>query len=328
MRQSYTFLIDLLGLGQCNLRCPSCPISNSKIKNPNGFMSPELMYEILAKATSECHISHVFLFNWTEPLLNPKLPEIIQVVNQFSVPCYLSSNLNIKRDFKEILVAKPAFIKISVSGFHQAIYERSHKGGNIEVVKENMKQLSQAKKELQSNTVCYVIYHRYLGNLDDERLMQEYAASLGFYFGTSWAYFMNLEKQLAWSEGNKSVLTSEDLEIISKMVIPFWEGVDLVEPYKHQNCKLRDEQIVLDHQGNVMLCCAVYDTNKYIVSNFLDTSLTEIQRLKSQNLTCVTCMKHGYHAYGVYGSDVECSEITIPALDRVGEYYAQQLGIF
>jgi MoaA/NifB/PqqE/SkfB family radical SAM enzyme len=140
-------------MGQCNLRCPSCPVGNCReVRNPMAIMKPELLSQIMAKATSECHVSGVGLFNWAEPLIQPKIAEIISAVQQYGVPCHLSSNLNDIRNLEAALRVNPAHLRISVSGFTQRVYGQTHRGGDIEVVKENMRRLAELLVETQATT--------------------------------------------------------------------------------------------------------------------------------------------------------------------------------
>jgi hypothetical protein len=51
----FFFNIDVLG--SCNLRCPSCPVGNTKeFRLPTGFMDPQLLAAIITKAKSECEV--------------------------------------------------------------------------------------------------------------------------------------------------------------------------------------------------------------------------------------------------------------------------------
>lgn len=190
-----------------------------------------------------------------------------------------------------------------------------------------MKKLSELRKQLGSTTNIHVLYHRYLGNLDDEILMRDYANSLGFDFQPVWAYFMNLDKQIAFLEGDQSVLSKEDLEVLNKMTIPFWEGANLLQPYKHLPCSLREEQMTLDYEGNVLLCCAAYDTKQHTITNYLDLPVDQIQNKKHEHPTCTKCMDKALHVYAVYGT-VGSNEINDTALNNLTEYYLDKLGIF
>src|SRR5262245_21750268 len=95
------FNIDVIG--SCNLRCPSCPQGNLRdIRLPKGQMEPDLLRRILGKAVQECRIKGVGLFNWTEPLLHPRLPELIGIIHEQGLRCFLSSNLNALRNLDAV----------------------------------------------------------------------------------------------------------------------------------------------------------------------------------------------------------------------------------
>src|SRR5580704_11655035 len=67
----------------CNLRCPSCLVGapyGALSDWPRGLMSPELLGQIVDKALRECRISAVGLYNWTEPLLHPRIAELVRAV--------------------------------------------------------------------------------------------------------------------------------------------------------------------------------------------------------------------------------------------------------
>lgn len=312
---SFSFNIDVVG--SCNLKCPSCPVGNSEeIQNPTGFMSPDLLNSIVKKATSECNVSAVSLYNWTEPLLHPKLPELVKIVQSYGVPCNLSSNLNILKNVDLLMSANPTTFRISNSGFTQEIYGATHKGGNIERVKSNMIALAESKKKTNSNTKIHVLYHRYLTNLNDEVLMEEFAKSLGFEFIPVWAFMMPLEKILAYVDSVEkslgkedevpiySLLTLDDYETINKLALPLKEAYKISSKYSHRACILKDTQVTIDFQGNVQLCCGVFDSKKFTLAPYLTTSISALQSLKysdNSEVTCSKCMKHGIHVYGTYG---------------------------
>src|SRR5580700_4126578 len=95
-KHPFGFFIDVFS--HCNLRCPSCLVGN-KFGNtsewPKGLMSAKTLDQILEKATRECAVQWVSLFNWTEPLLHPNIVELIGTVKKYGAPISLSSNLNV-----------------------------------------------------------------------------------------------------------------------------------------------------------------------------------------------------------------------------------------
>lgn len=320
----FFFNIEVLGMGQCNLRCPSCPTGNFReVNNPAGAMKPELLQEIMTKAVSECVVTGVGLFNWAEPLLHPKIGELVRIVQHRGVPCLLSANLNDIRNLEAALEANPAELRISVSGFTQETYGLTHRGGCIETVKQNMNTLAMLLKKTKATTKIQVHFHRYKSNLDDEILMKEYAMKLGFAFSSAWALFMPLEKILAYVENDPllATITAEDYAILDKLALPLREALAAVAPYRDSPCILQGDQITLDFRGNTMLCCAIYDADKYAVGAFLTTRLADIQARKESHPMCARCSKNGIHVYVTYGA----ADLQVVALKTVFRRYYQYL---
>lgn len=299
------FLFNIDVLGSCNLRCPSCPVGNSRdVKLPTGFMDPPLLAAIIAKAKSECDVSGVGLYNWTEPILHPRLPELIRIVESNGLPCYLSSNLNQMRNIDAVLAENPHGFRISLSGFTQAAYGYTHRGGDIEHVKRNMVELADARKRQKATTSIHVLYHRYKHNLADEAPMRQFAHSLGIGFEGVWAFMMPLEKILAYvnDDPTEAVVTDEDHALIDNLALPLKEAIAASERHRDQPCKLRDEQMTLDFEGNVQLCCATFDSRRFTLAKYLSCSFEELQRRKYAHDMCGRCMRRGVHVYGTYGA--------------------------
>lgn len=296
--RKFSFDIDVTGA--CNLRCPSCPQGNIRdYRLPHGFMQPQLLERIVRKAASECLVTGVNLFNWTEPLLHPGLPELIRIVQAAGIPCHVSSNLNLLPDADAIMAANPASFKISVSGFTQKTYGITHHGGDIEQVKRHMTELVEAKKRNNSTTRIFVTYHRYRHNLKEEPMMRKYAADLGVDFEPAWALMFPLEKILACVDGEARdfPLTEEDQQLIGLLALPLKKAHAVAQKHHRLPCRLRDSQISLDFQGSVMLCCGVFDAAGYTIGNFMDMPLERIQVLRQNHSMCKHCMHHGAHQY-------------------------------
>ncbi len=317
-KTKWQFDIDVVGT--CNLRCPSCPVGNlSEARTSEKYMRPEMLDRIMAKATSECRVYGVYLYNWTEPFLHPNLPEMIRVVRSYGVPCGLSTNLNLITNIDGIMEANPSMLKVSLSGFTQEVYGKTHRRGDIELVKQNMAEVARAKQRAGSTTRLVIAYHRYLGNHEDEALMQAYAQSLGFEFEPAWSYLMPLEKMLAFTDSDAIdvEINAEDQKTIDSLALPLSDAVKASKNAPHQPCPLRAQQMAITATGDVMLCCTAFDQSKYKIGSFLDTPLSELQEQRYRHSLCGSCMKNGLHVFFTYGSD-QLDEI---ALKHIAKHY-------
>jgi MoaA/NifB/PqqE/SkfB family radical SAM enzyme len=289
------FIFNIDTLGACNLRCPSCPQGNVETRNPQGFMAPELLEKIINKAKSECKVVNFELFNWTEPLLHPKMPEMVKMVQSHDIKCDLSSNLNKLPDADKIMAANPFRFRISCSGFTQEVYGRTHRAGNIEVVKENMVKLAEAKKRTGATTLIHLFYHRYKHNLREEPLMREFSEKLGFQFLACWAAMMPVEKVADYAEGK---LAPEDKEVVDLLLLPLDKALTVGRgEAPDKPCLIQTEKIALDFKGNVVLCCGIYDSTRFKIGNYLDMPIEKIQELRMAHSMCGRCARHGVFPY-------------------------------
>jgi MoaA/NifB/PqqE/SkfB family radical SAM enzyme len=306
-------VVDIVG--SCNLRCPSCPVGNMGLEvNAVGVMDRACFKKIVTKARREHGAKIVALYNWTEPFLHPELPEFIRIVKDQELVCAISTNLNKLRNIDEVLSAGLDIFRVSLSGFTQESYGTTHVRGDIERVKENMRAVSEAIKRTGASTVVEVYYHKYLDNLHEAEPMRRYVEKLGFEWLESWAYYMPMEKVLALTEGKLTETEADFVE--NKLALPIAEAVKAARAQPGYNrCSLLEDQIVLDHQGNVNLCCTVYDFKSNRLGSFLDMSEEDLKHSKKRHPTCGTCASKGLHKYFDY--------FDIPELRREYERLAE-----
>lgn len=292
--------IDIVGT--CNLGCPSCPIGNSENANFKKAMQIEMFRQIVDKARRE-GVKSIFLYNWTEPLIHPRIGEFVEIINAAGLQSGISSNLNLAKNIESAMLANPTFFRVSLSGFYQETYRQGHVGGDIEVVKQNMIKLRELQQRHGLNTHIEVYYHRYLDNLEEEGLMREFSERLGFNFSTGYSVMMPLEKTFAIVEHDASV-TDTDRETLKRLALPPYEDlVNLVKHYPKQACTLKNDWLVLDCNGNTVLCCTLYNQAEYSVGKYLDMPVQELMSRKFTQKNCVDlcnrCVKNGLHIYAM-----------------------------
>lgn len=293
--------IDIVGA--CNLSCPSCPMGNSENLNFKKAMQLDMFRQIVEKAKRE-GVRAIFLYNWTEPLVHPKIGEFIEIINAAGMNSGVSTNLNLAKNMEKALLAEPGFFRISLSGFYQETYAKGHVGGDIEVVKQNMITLSEIVQRHGLNTNVEVYYHRYLDNLAEEALMREFSERLGFTFSTGYSVMMPLEKALAIVERDPSV-TDTDHETLKRLALPPYDDlVNVVQHFHKQACTLKDNWLVIDCNGNTVLCCTIFNQSEYQVGKYLDINVDELMKRKDTQKNCVDmcnrCVNKGMHIYAMH----------------------------
>ncbi len=262
--------------------------------NPNGMITDLLFDQILEKLKSNFPNWQLHFYNWTEPLLHPRIVDYCKAATRAGFHLHLSSNLNYLPDPEGLMASGIKTFRVSLSGFTQQTYERGHRGGVIERVKENMQRLSRAKAANPScRTKIHVYFHKYRHNLAEIELMEDFAKSLGFEFMSDWAFLMPLEKMLQFIN---HTLPSHEREFAEESIVPsIHDALSLMAAHKNSPCELID-QLVIDFQGNVNLCCAVYTGKQHGVGNVLDLTWNQLQEIKYRHQSCLTCTSHGIHA--------------------------------
>src|SRR3990172_1700346 len=74
----------------CNLSCIMCPNGTSGMKRPKGYMDFELFKRIVNEMAP--HVETTTLHIWGEPLLHPKIIDMISYCKAKSLPCEISTN--------------------------------------------------------------------------------------------------------------------------------------------------------------------------------------------------------------------------------------------
>lgn len=288
---SYIYAIDIAGT--CNLRCPTCPVGNSTgVGRPKGFMDVDLFQRIVGKikADNVADLPEVFLFNWGEPLLHPRIDEIINILHAAGLPSHLSTNLNVETGLKQVAKANPTNLKISLSGFTPETYSQTHVRGNLALVKSNMYRLRHYLDRFGATTRVWVGHHIYRGNQAQIPEVAALCQELGFEHHPLAAFFQPLERLMEIVDGNASAhpILDQLIEHPLSYIPRFKKSKSRVH-----DCELRFNQTAINFDGTVALCCSVYDQSNMLGAQFLEHSHEALETMKYAHPFCKTCMNHG-----------------------------------
>jgi hypothetical protein len=320
------YVIDIVGT--CNLRCPSCPVGNFEqsdfdgIERKKGFMELDLFRSILGKINADNPgvRPHLLLYNWGEALMHPRVGNFLEAISEANLTVDLSTNLNGEIDLRSLVRASSKQIRslrISLSGFSQAVYEKSHKRGEMALVKSNMYKLRHYMDLYKKDIYTYVYYHVYRDNLEGEVSdMGKLCQDLGYGLRAGWAQLMPLEKVMTALDvpflhtinklpgsikknqvikedfTERKQLSAEDKKVVSRLVIPINVMADMAMEHTITDCPLRRQQTVINFDGSVPLCCGVYDPAFTVAGSFLNYSKAELQAKKYQHELCAVCFDY------------------------------------
>lgn len=321
-QQSWRYFLEINSA--CNLFCPSCTKGNQgaigglKYEHQKGLMDPDLMERIIDKIAAENPKAIVFLYGNSEPMLHPRLPECIAAVKKRGLNAQLSSNLNYVQRLDETLAADPDMIIISLSGFTQEIYERGHRGGDIEKVKANMRRLAEANAKIGQRIRIEVNYHRYTDNEHELPLMQEYAKNLGLGFFSSYARAISMENAIQYCREHDPHSTEYERQegkpdwnalfpptsdqwkrTMERLKIPPTKAREM---YAHhpmsEVCPVGAGSMFtfIRHDGKTSMCACVAD-RRITVGDYLDTTPDQMIEQRTGHAICKQCLKYRTNFY-------------------------------
>jgi MoaA/NifB/PqqE/SkfB family radical SAM enzyme len=293
------FTIDVVGT--CNLKCPSCARSLDDIKIPKGIMSLENFKAVTEKMVNESDvINHISLYSWGEPFIHPKLDLMIKHVHSLDIATAVSTNLSIQSSdqIKKIVRSAPDYLKISLSGYYPSTYNQTHAGGNINLVKSNLYKVKYFIDKFNAPVFVDVNYHLYKHNYgDDLAQMKALCTELDFSLSTVYALVMPIERVIDHCDGKPDTETEKLSELL---LVDIDEGLEVTKNYRDGPCRFLTNQININWDNSVPLCCVCFDGDKSTVSkNYLEESLEVIEKNKDNHPLCDKCMRYGIPAYNL-----------------------------
>ena len=283
--------------GMCNLRCISCPRGNEVAQPPKGYMSAATYRKVLDKLLSEIPLlGSVQLYTWGEPLLNPKLPEIVAMTRDAKVVSAISSNLNCSKNLEQVVAARPDWFKVSCSGWEES-YELTHTGGRWDVFLPNLRRLAELRDSLYPEMQITVNYHLYKHNIgEDYRRMEALCKDLSLIFRPSPAYLYPADVVMEFVDGKE--ISEAARRTIPLLMMSLDEGIAKARERASLPCP-EERCFPINWDCSVRSCGVFF--RPFIADNFLETPIKEIIERKRTSQLCIECKKRGIHQFtGVY----------------------------
>ncbi len=148
-------MIGIESTNRCTLQCKMCPRTH-EMKRPIGNMD----FKIFTKIIDE--IKHFTEFVWLqdlgEPLLHPRIFDMIYYCRKNNLPCGISTNSTVLTPdvADKLLVSGIYYILFAFDGATKETYEKIRVGGNYEKVVSNIKGFLEKKQKSGQEIFCAV----------------------------------------------------------------------------------------------------------------------------------------------------------------------------
>ncbi len=180
---SRPFQLMLDPVNNCHLACPGClHTANASFTKafdwPGGLMEPAAYDRFLADHAATAW--GLVLYNWGEPLLNKKTPEMVRKAKRHLLHVCLSTNFSVRFDVPALVASGLNFLFLSIDGATQETYSKFRRGGDLELCLANIRAVLEERRR-QGSGVPFVLW-RYLTfehNLQEVEQAMALARELG-----------------------------------------------------------------------------------------------------------------------------------------------------
>ncbi len=146
---AYPHILHVGVTTQCNLHCPACPTGTDSLGRPEEHMDFNLFCRTVDSLRD--HLMFMLFWDWGEPLLHPRLSEMIEYAGKSQIRTVISTNGNAANSpnrIERLVSAGPSTIIVCVDGADQETYQTYRKGGKLQRVLQTIQRLADAKERL------------------------------------------------------------------------------------------------------------------------------------------------------------------------------------
>ncbi|MEE9558402.1 MAG: SPASM domain-containing protein [Candidatus Brocadiales bacterium] len=253
---SYPAKITIESGNICQQSCPLCPTGQRDTSAKKGFMSFDLYKNVVDELHQDLYL--IKLYNWGEPLLNAELVPMIEYAASKGILVKISTNLDVDMDderAKALLNSGVHKIYVSCNAVSKETYSVYHVDGNFDRVMGNLEKLAAMRSELRSAAEIVWLFHLSRYNMHELEEARNKANKLGITLK---------QESMGPDMGREIFETTEEAVERDARWLPEDRKHGMAEKQKnrHFSCDLLWTETVINWDGSVLPCCAVY-SEKY-----------------------------------------------------------------
>ena len=290
----YDIIIDPCNI--CMLKCPLCPTGQQDPSREKTIMKFDLFKKVIDEIGE--YIIFVNFTNWGEPLLNKNLYRMITYCKKVKhIPLVrFDTNLTVKltdNEWEKLLTSGLDVLTASIDGLTQEVYEKYRRGGDINIVLNNLEKLISKKKQLKlSNPFIIWQFLVFKHNMFQIPEVIKFAKEIG----------VDAIK-IASARVSTGIDIFTPLKVsfeLSKDYLPepgsYWSlySKDLKKKSFKKNCDWLWKRIVINPDGSVSPCCAYYP-QRYDFGTIRDKTIKELYN-SSKYKKARLCVKNKAYA--------------------------------
>ena len=178
---SYPVVARINACPFCNLKCLACQvIAGREASRPAEAMTLDRYRHVIAPLSD--HLLLVVLYDEGEPLLNRELPEIVRYTSSLNISTSISTSLSMElsdRYLRDLAASGLDRITVSIDGATQQIYQSYRAGGNLALVRENLRRLVGFKRRRRASMHIEVQFLELGFNDHEAGAVRSFAAEAG-----------------------------------------------------------------------------------------------------------------------------------------------------
>jgi MoaA/NifB/PqqE/SkfB family radical SAM enzyme len=175
----------------CNLRCPICPTGNHSLDRKPRAMDVDVFARLMDEVGSR--LLTLTLWAWGEPLLHPRLAEILEIASRHPVATFLSTNgqnLNSEKVIRALAAFPPAHLIVAIDGLTDETNSVYRVGARLAPILAGVRRLAAMKKE--SGLTFPILHMRFIvmrHNQHEVARVNDFARENGFDFVSIRSFF-------------------------------------------------------------------------------------------------------------------------------------------
>lgn len=167
--------INLELTSRCNYACVGCPTHN--LLRGKGSMNVRLYKAIFDEAGND--LERVFLWGYGEPLLHPRITDLLRYSGEFSTKKVMSTTGWRLEDLQDIkALTNLDELIISINGISQKVYAQHQVNGDLSKVIRGLEKVSPIIADSKTRFIMQTVAHK--GNLDEISEAERFARKYGF----------------------------------------------------------------------------------------------------------------------------------------------------